>query len=62
MKYEWAMSVEDILWRRTKEGLRLSDNEVGQLGDFLKSVAHENNSVEPQSEVSSTTTVERSVA
>ena len=62
MKYEWAMSVEDILWRRTKEGLRLSDDEVGQLSKFLKEVAHENNSVEPQSEVSSTTTVERSVA
>ena len=62
MEYEWAMSVEDILWRRTKEGLRLSDNEVGQLGDFLKSATCENNSVEPQSEVSSTTTVDGSVA
>ena len=62
MKYEWAMSVEDILWRRTKEGLRLSDDEVGQLGKFLKEVAHENNSVEPQSEASSTTTVEGQVA
>ncbi len=62
MKYEWAMSVEDVLWRRTKEGLRLSDNEVGQLSKFLKEVAHENKSVGPNSEVSSTTTVERSVA
>ncbi|HCX88330.1 MAG TPA: glycerol-3-phosphate dehydrogenase [Gammaproteobacteria bacterium] len=62
MEYEWAMSVEDILWRRTKEGLRLSDDEVRQLSDFLKNVASENNSVVPHSEASSTTTVERSVA
>jgi glycerol-3-phosphate dehydrogenase len=62
MEYEWAMSVEDILWRRTKEGLRLSDNEVGQLSKFLKEVTHENKSVGPHSEVSSTTTVEGQVA
>ena len=36
MEREWAMSVEDILWRRTKEGLNLSDSEVRTLSDFLK--------------------------
>ena len=30
------MSVEDILWRRTKEGLNLSDSEARTLSDFLK--------------------------
>jgi len=38
---EWAMSVEDILWRRTKEGLRLSDGEVRVLSDFLQEIASE---------------------
>ena len=36
MEREWAMSVEDILWRRTKEGLNLSDSEARTLSDFLK--------------------------
>ena len=35
---EWARSVEDILWRRTKEGLRLSKNEMAKLDQFLKRV------------------------
>ena len=41
MEREWAMSVEDILWRRTKEGLNLSDGEVRTLSDFLKEVITE---------------------
>ena len=41
MKREWAMSVEDILWRRTKEGLRFSDDEVRVLSDFLQEHANE---------------------
>ena len=41
MESEWAMSVEDILWRRTKEGLKLSDSEVRTLSDFLKEVITE---------------------
>ena len=43
------------------EGLRLSDNEVGQLSECFQTVANENNSVVPHSEVSSTTTVKRPV-
>ena len=41
MEREWAMSVEDILWRRTKEGLNLSDGEVRTLSDFLKEIVSE---------------------
>ena len=32
---EWASCAEDILWRRTKEGLRFSDEEVGSLEDYV---------------------------
>ena len=41
MEREWAMSVEDILWRRTKEGLNLSDGEVRTLSDFFKEIVSE---------------------
>jgi glycerol-3-phosphate dehydrogenase len=41
---EWAMSVEDILWRRTKEGLRFSDGAVRMLSDFLQKIASESDS------------------
>ena len=43
MAREWALSVEDILWRRTKEGLRLSDGEVRVLSDFLQENANQAN-------------------
>jgi len=32
---EWAFSAEDILWRRTKQGLRLSKDEAAALDEFL---------------------------
>ena len=32
---EWAMTVEDVLWRRTKQGLKLSKPQVGDLADYL---------------------------
>ena len=35
---EWARSAEDILWRRTKEGLRLSKSETEKVNRFLKNV------------------------
>ncbi|MBT7966374.1 MAG: glycerol-3-phosphate dehydrogenase, partial [Proteobacteria bacterium] len=35
---EWARSAEDILWRRTKEGLRLSKSEIEKVDRFLKNV------------------------
>ncbi len=32
---EWAISTDDILWRRSKLGLRFSMDEVAELDDFL---------------------------
>ncbi len=32
---EWARTAEDILWRRSKLGLRLADDEVQRLNDFV---------------------------
>lgn len=36
IKYEWAKSVEDIIWRRTKLGLSLSTEQIAELQHFLK--------------------------
>ncbi|MFK0387149.1 glycerol-3-phosphate dehydrogenase, partial [Agrobacterium sp. NPDC090273] len=36
---EWAVTADDILWRRTKQGLRLSGDEVRALQDYLDGVA-----------------------
>lgn len=33
---EWAVSVEDIIWRRSKLGLRLSPVEIGRLASYVK--------------------------
>ena len=35
MDREWAVSAEDVLWRRTKLGLRLSDEQVAALTDWM---------------------------
>lgn len=35
VRVEWARSVDDILWRRTKLGLRLSPEQVARLSDYL---------------------------
>lgn len=32
---EWAITIEDILWRRTKTGLRLSTDQIQALDDYL---------------------------
>jgi glycerol-3-phosphate dehydrogenase len=37
VEHEWARSAEDILWRRSKLGLRLSTEQAAALGDFLSS-------------------------
>ena len=39
IKNEWAVSSEDILWRRTKQGLYASDSEVEALDSFLQNRA-----------------------
>ena len=36
MTNEWAMTAEDIVWRRSKLGLRLSDDEIAALDDWIK--------------------------
>ncbi|MCW8890850.1 MAG: FAD-dependent oxidoreductase, partial [Sedimenticola sp.] len=35
-QYEYAESADDILWRRTKRGLRLSTDEIKQFSTWLK--------------------------
>ncbi|MGH8737656.1 MAG: glycerol-3-phosphate dehydrogenase [Burkholderiales bacterium] len=34
-RYEWAQTIEDILWRRSKLGLRASPETVRRLGEWL---------------------------
>ncbi|MGF0540092.1 glycerol-3-phosphate dehydrogenase [Agrobacterium sp. ES01] len=36
MDKEWARTAEDILWRRTKQGLFLSAEQAAELGDYMK--------------------------
>ena len=40
VKEEWARTVEDVLWRRTKLGLRFDDAEKAKLARALADVAH----------------------
>ncbi|MDQ0132735.1 glycerol-3-phosphate dehydrogenase [Neorhizobium galegae] len=35
---EWAMSAEDVLWRRTKDGLRLSEPEKQYLEEYMAAI------------------------
>ncbi|MCL7945852.1 glycerol-3-phosphate dehydrogenase [Marinobacter sp. ATCH36] len=39
IQYEWAMTSEDILWRRTKQGLYATEDDVRELDKYLS--AHE---------------------
>jgi glycerol-3-phosphate dehydrogenase len=34
--HEWAISAEDILWRRTRLGLRFTPEQVAALGDYIE--------------------------
>jgi glycerol-3-phosphate dehydrogenase len=36
MRHEWARAADDMLWRRTKIGLRLTREERGKLEDWLR--------------------------
>jgi glycerol-3-phosphate dehydrogenase len=38
---EWAMTAEDVIWRRSKLGLRLSAGETARIEDFLASLSSE---------------------
>jgi len=39
MAYEWARTAEDIVWRRTKLGLRMSAGEITWLESFMRSMS-----------------------
>ena len=39
MEREWARTAEDVLWRRTKLGLRLAPAEAARLEDFMAAEA-----------------------
>ncbi|MEO1789942.1 MAG: glycerol-3-phosphate dehydrogenase, partial [Pseudomonadota bacterium] len=36
---EWVRTAEDFVWRRTKLGLRLSEDQVGRIEGYLRGVA-----------------------
>jgi len=36
MNHEWAMTLEDVLWRRTKHGLRLTSKQQDRLEDYIQ--------------------------
>ena len=38
---EWALTGEDVLWRRTKRGLRTTPEEASALDKFMKGIARE---------------------
>jgi glycerol-3-phosphate dehydrogenase len=37
--HEWAVTSEDVLWRRTKRGLKLSQKEAAALDEFMKGLS-----------------------
>lgn len=41
LQREWALTAEDILWRRSKLGLHLPAEGVARLSDYLHSVLAE---------------------
>ncbi len=36
---EWAVTGEDVLWRRTKRGLRLTPEEAAEVDDFMRDIS-----------------------
>lgn len=36
IEHEWAQTIDDILWRRTKQGLYFTDDEIQSLDKFIK--------------------------
>jgi glycerol-3-phosphate dehydrogenase len=38
MEREWALTAEDVLWRRTKRGLRFSREEAAGLEAYMQSM------------------------
>src|SRR5206468_9788926 len=48
MANEWAVTADDIVWRRSKLGLRLSADEIAAIGDWMS--AHRANAELPLQE------------
>ena len=46
MSAEWAMTAEDVVWRRSKLGLRLSADEIAALDEWM-AAAHRAQSERP---------------
>ncbi|GGK55310.1 glycerol-3-phosphate dehydrogenase [Amphritea balenae] len=42
INHEWALTTEDIIWRRTKQGLRMSDQETKNLTQYLDNHFNQN--------------------
>ena len=40
MQYEWARTAEDVLWRRTKRGLRFTPEQTTALDSYMRSQHH----------------------
>ena len=43
MAHEWATTAQDVLWRRTKRGLRLTEAEAAALEDYMRGTVGERN-------------------
>ena len=43
MEHEWAMTLEDVIWRRTKCGLRLSKEQQQHLAQYIQTRNTQNN-------------------
>ena len=41
MEREWAVTAEDVLWRRTKLGLRLDAGEAARLAEWMAAEVRE---------------------
>ncbi len=44
---EWALTADDVLWRRTKRGLRLTRQEAGAVADFMCALKEDARAVPP---------------
>ena len=42
MQNEWAQTAEDVVWRRSKLGIRMSDEEIAALDDWMSNHASHN--------------------
>ncbi|TPM37105.1 glycerol-3-phosphate dehydrogenase [Mesorhizobium sp. B2-3-4] len=40
-EHEWAVTAEDVLWRRTKRGLHLSREQVAALDEFMRGISRQ---------------------